>query len=54
MLFATPAAIAVATVILFPWLFTLFMSVHDRKVSGDTPSGGLANYAHMLNDERFL
>jgi len=52
--FAAPAAIVVVAVILFPWLFTLFMSVHEWKVSGDTPFVGMANYAHMLNDERFL
>ena len=51
--FAVPAAIVVAAVILFPWIFTLFMSVHDWKVSGDTPFVGLANYKKMLFDERF-
>jgi multiple sugar transport system permease protein len=53
-MFAAPAAIVVVAVILFPWLFTLFMSVHQWKVSGDTPFVGMANYLHMLNDERFL
>ena len=47
-LFAAPAAIVVAAVILFPWIFTLFMSVHDWKVTGATPFVGLANYAKML------
>ena len=51
--FAVPAAIIVLLVILFPWLFTLFMSVHDWKVTGATPFVGLANYAKMLQDERF-
>ena len=53
-IFAAPAALVVLLVILFPWLFTLFMSVHDWKVTGDTPFVGLANYAKMLTDERFL
>ncbi|HYZ21003.1 MAG TPA: sugar ABC transporter permease [Rhodopila sp.] len=53
-LFALPAAVVVAVVIVFPWLFTLFMSVHDWKVSGATPFVGLANYAKMLGDDRFL
>ena len=53
-LFGVPAAVIVVAVILFPWVFTLFMSVHDWKVSGDTPFVGLANYAKMLHDERFL
>lgn len=52
--FAVPAAAVVLLVILFPWIFTLFMSVHDWKVTGDTPYVGLANYAKMLSDERFL
>jgi multiple sugar transport system permease protein len=51
--FAVPAAIVVAAVIVFPWLFTLYMSVHDWKVSGATPFVGLANYAKMLVDDRF-
>ena len=51
--FALPAAIIVAAVIVFPWIFTLFMSVHDWKVSGATPFVGMANYAKMLVDERF-
>jgi multiple sugar transport system permease protein len=52
--FAVPAALVVLVVILFPWMFTLFMSVHDWRVTGDTPYVGLANYAKMLTDERFL
>jgi multiple sugar transport system permease protein len=53
-IFAMPAAVVVLLVILFPWMFTLFMSVHDWKVTGDTPFVGMANYAKMLTDERFL
>jgi multiple sugar transport system permease protein len=34
--FALPAALVVAAVIIFPWIFTLFMSVHDWKVTGAT------------------
>jgi multiple sugar transport system permease protein len=52
-IFALPAAVVVAAVIVFPWLFTLFMSVHDWKVTGSTPFVGLANYAKMLTDDRF-
>ena len=52
--FAVPAAVVVLLVILFPWIFTLFMSVHEWKVTGDTPFVGMANYAKMLTDERFL
>src|SRR5215831_4254036 len=52
--FAMPAAAVVLLVILFPWIFTIFMSLHDWKVTGATPFVGLANYAKMLGDERFL
>jgi multiple sugar transport system permease protein len=52
--FAVPAAAVVLLVILFPWIFTIFMSLHDWKVTGATPFVGLTNYAKMLTDERFL
>jgi multiple sugar transport system permease protein len=51
--FAAPAGAIVLLVILFPWIFTLFMSVHDWKVTGSTAFVGLANYAKMLEDDRF-
>jgi multiple sugar transport system permease protein len=51
--FAAPAAAIVFVVILFPWIFTLFMSLHDWKVTGATPFVGFANYAKMLADDRF-
>jgi multiple sugar transport system permease protein len=53
-LFALPAAVVVAAVIVFPWLFTLVMSVHDWKVSGNVYFVGLANYLHLTQDPRFL
>ncbi len=53
-MFAVPAALVVAAVIVFPWLFTVFMSVHDWKVSGNVYYVGLTNYAHLLHDDRFL
>jgi multiple sugar transport system permease protein len=51
--FAVPAAVVVAAVMVFPWLFTLFMSVHDWKVTGGSRFVGLANYAHLFADDRF-
>jgi multiple sugar transport system permease protein len=53
-MFAMPAAIVVAAVIVFPWIFTLYMSVHDWKASGAVPFVGVVNYFKMLVDERFL
>ena len=52
--FALPAAIVIATVIIFPWLFTGWMSVHDWKVTGSHEFVGLANYLKLTTDERFL
>ena len=51
--FIVPAGVVVFAVILFPWLFTLFMSVHDWHIGGDRTFIGLHNYGRMLTDERF-
>lgn len=51
--FIVPAGAVVAAVILFPWAFTLFMSVHDWHIGGGISFNGLANYSRMLGDERF-
>src|SRR5690348_4041314 len=53
-LFALPAAVVVVAVILFPWLFTLVMSVNNWKVSGNVYFAGLGNYEHLVRDPRFL
>ncbi|MBV8184371.1 MAG: sugar ABC transporter permease, partial [Hyphomicrobiales bacterium] len=52
--FAIPAVIAILAVIVFPWLFTLYMSVEEWHVGGDITFAGLANYRRLLGDERFL
>jgi multiple sugar transport system permease protein len=51
--FILPAAIAVGVVILFPWIFTLFMSVEDFHPGSAASFVGLANYTRMLGDNRF-
>jgi multiple sugar transport system permease protein len=51
--FIVPAGVVVFAVILFPWIFTLFMSVHDWHIGGDRSFIGLHNYSRMLTDERF-
>ena len=51
--FVVPAAIVVLGVIVFPWIFTLWMSVHDWKIGGGRSYAGLANYQRLLTDERF-
>ncbi|KAA2213225.1 carbohydrate ABC transporter permease [Teichococcus oryzae] len=52
--FVVPAAIVVLSVILFPWVFTLFMSAHDWKIGGGHSYVGLDNYRKLFTDDRFL
>ena len=51
--FVVPAGVVIAAVIVFPWLFTLYMSVHDWHIGSPTTWAGLANYARLFSDERF-
>ena len=51
--FILPAGVVVGVVILFPWVFTLFMSVNDFHVGAARSFAGAANYARMLEDDRF-
>lgn len=53
-LFAAPAVLVVATVIVFPWLFTLYMSGHDWKIGAGPEFVGLANFAELFRDARFI
>jgi multiple sugar transport system permease protein len=52
--FVIPAVIAILAVIVFPWGFTLWMSLFDWKI-GSTPAfAGLANYLELTTNQRFL
>ena len=53
-MFSAPGTVVIACVIVFPWLFTLWMSLHEWKVGGDHAFVGFANYAKLFTDERFL
>lgn len=53
-LFALPAVLVVGTVIVFPWLFTLYMSGHDWKIGGGPEFVGLQNFAELFRDTRFV
>ncbi|WP_332681913.1 carbohydrate ABC transporter permease [Bosea sp. (in: a-proteobacteria)] len=53
-LFSVPAVLLVVGVIVFPWLFTLYMSTQDWKIGGGPEFVGLQNYAELLRDARFL
>ena len=49
-----PALIVVIAVIVFPWVFTIWMSLHEWKVGAPTTFVGLSNYLRMPNDQRFV
>ena len=52
--FILPAVVVVIAVIVFPWLFTLWMSVFDWKIGSTPRFTGLANYAELATNQRFL
>jgi multiple sugar transport system permease protein len=49
-----PAVFVVGSVIVFPWAFTVWMSMHEWTVGGARHFTGLANYARLASDARFL
>jgi len=51
--FIAPALIVVGGVIIFPWAFTLWMSVEHWELGGSQQFVGLANYLRLLSDSRF-
>ena len=53
-IFILPAVVTVGAVILFPWLFTLWMSVNEWKVGESRHFVGLANYLRLAGDTRFF
>jgi multiple sugar transport system permease protein len=53
-LFIAPAGLVVAAVIVFPWLFTVFMSLQDYHVGQSMRFAGFDNYRRMVSDERFI
>jgi multiple sugar transport system permease protein len=54
LLFVMPALAVMGAVIVFPWIFTLFMSVHDWRIGQAQHSFvWFDNYAKLLHDERF-
>jgi multiple sugar transport system permease protein len=52
--FVVPAGLVVFAVIVFPWIFTLYMSAHEFKVGSDLIYVGFRNYIQLATDERFL
>lgn len=52
--FVVPALVVVVAVIIVPWVFTVWMSVHEWKLGGAYSFVGLANYARLPTDPRFV
>src|ERR1700687_5144347 len=52
--FVLPALVVVLAVIAFPWVFTIWMSLHEWEGGGTTTLAGLANYLRLPNDPRFV
>jgi len=52
--FVLPALIVVLSVIIFPWIFTIWMSLHEWRVGANIEFVGLANYFRLPGDERFV
>ncbi len=52
--FLLPALIAIFAVIIFPWLFTVWMSLNDWQLGMQRSFTGLTNYRMLATDTRFL
>ena len=52
--FVIPALVVVLAVIVFPWAFTIWMSLNEWKVGSPTTFVGLANYLRLPKDPRFV
>jgi len=51
--FVLPALLVVGAVIIFPWVFTLWMSVREWQIGGAERFVGLDNYLRLGVDARF-
>ena len=51
--FVVPALVVVGAVIVFPWLFTLWMSVIDWKIGRRANFVGFDNYVKLAANQRF-
>jgi multiple sugar transport system permease protein len=52
--FVLPALVVVLAIIIFPWVFTIWMSLHEWKVGSPTTFVGLANFMRLPTDPRFV
>jgi multiple sugar transport system permease protein len=51
--FIVPAAVVVLAVIIFPWIFTIYVSAHDWHLGGERRWVGFDNYTKLFSDSRF-
>lgn len=51
--FVIPALVIVGAVIIFPWAFTLWMSVNEWKLGGAQSFVGFDNFTRLAGDARF-
>ncbi|MBL6459513.1 sugar ABC transporter permease [Belnapia sp. T6] len=51
--FVVPAAVVIIAVILFPWIFTIYVSAFDWRLGGERRWVGFANYEQLFTDARF-
>jgi multiple sugar transport system permease protein len=51
--FVLPALITVGAVIVFPWVFTLWMSTNQWQLGGEQSFVGFDNYLRLATDMRF-
>jgi multiple sugar transport system permease protein len=53
-LLTLPAMAVIVAVILFPWLFTLWMSAFDWKIGAVAHFVGVDNYLKLVSNQRFI
>jgi multiple sugar transport system permease protein len=53
-LFVIPGLLVTLAIIIFPWVFTVWMSLHEWKLGGAAQWVGLRNYVELATNQRFL
>ncbi|MBN9499349.1 MAG: sugar ABC transporter permease [Alphaproteobacteria bacterium] len=52
--FVIPGLLVTLAIIIFPWVFTVWMSLHEWKLGGAAQWVGLRNYIELATNQRFL
>ena len=52
--FIIPALVVIGAVIIFPWMFTVWMSAFDWKIGSTAHFVGFENYLKLATNQRFL